>query len=109
MARSQSKAGEGRCNKVLKAIGDYWTLAIIGVLGQGERRFCEIERSVDGINPVTLTDRLKKMEKIGFVDRTEAPQSRCVTYSLSTRGRELLPITSSIQRFAEGFKVSSGK
>ena len=104
MKKSQPTGEGNRCDKVLKAIGDYWTLTIIGVLGQGERRFCEIERAIPTINPVTLTARLKKMEQIGFIERrTEAEKKIPVIYGLTSEGLELLPITTDIQKFAESF------
>jgi len=110
MKKSQLTGDGSRCDKVLKAIGDYWTLSIIGSLGQGERRFCEIERAVAGINPVTLTARLKKMEQIGLIERkTESEKKIPVIYALTSEGLELLPITESIQRFAEGFTSSKKK
>lgn len=103
MKKSQPTSGTVRCDKVLRAIGDYWTLALIGALGQGERRFCELERAVPGINPVTLTSRLKRMEGLGLIERrTESDRKLPVTYSLTTEGQELLPITMSIRDFAEG-------
>ncbi len=104
MIRSQHAVTGSRCNKVLKAIGDYWTLAIIGALGDGERRFCEIERAIAGVNPVTLTARLKKMEQLGLIERrTESEKKIPVIYALTEDGLELLPITVSIRRFAEEF------
>ena len=111
MKKSQlTTGGEKRCDKVLKAIGDYWTLSIIGSLGQGERRFCEIERAVVGINPVTLTARLKKMEKMGLIERRQESVAKIpVIYGLTPEGVELVPITASIRAFAEGFHPSPRK
>lgn len=104
MNRSQPIRETAVCDKVLKAIGDYWTLSIIGALGEGERRFCELERSVAGVNPVTLTARLKSMEEIGFITRTVEDETKIpVLYGLTAKGRDLLPITKSIRAFAEGF------
>ncbi|MFA6158180.1 MAG: helix-turn-helix domain-containing protein [Candidatus Paceibacterota bacterium] len=104
MKKSQpTTGGEKRCDKVLKSIGDYWALSIIEALGQGERRFCELERAVVGVNPVTLTSRLKKMERIGLIKRRkESAKKMPVAYSLTADGYELLPIAEDIRKFAEG-------
>jgi len=103
MKKSQPAGSGVRCDRVLKAIGDYWTLSIIGALGDGERRFCEIERALPAINPVTLTSRLKKMEALGLIGRrTESEKKIPVIYALTAEGRELVPITKSIRKFAEG-------
>lgn len=104
MARSQHTGKGERCDKVLKAVGDYWTLALIEVLGSGEKRFCELERAIPTINPVTLTARLKAMEGLGLIKRwTDSEKKIPVIYGLTDEGEELLPITVSIRKFAEEF------
>ncbi len=92
------------CNTVLKVIGDYWTISIIQAIGKQKHRFCELERLLPDSNPVTLTSRLKQMEAMGLLTRVKSPTDKIsVMYSLTDQGRELLPITSRIQKFAEGF------
>lgn len=88
----------------MKIIGDYWILSIIRVLGEGELRFCEIERGIEGINPVTLTNRLKKLEETGFLQRfEEAMGKQSVTYKLTKKGQGMLPIIASIETFSATF------
>lgn len=92
------------CNTVLKVIGDYWTISIIQNIGKQKRRFCELERLLPDSNPVTLTSRLKQMEAMGLLTRTKSLDDKIsVLYSLTDQGRELLPITIRIQKFAEGY------
>lgn len=89
------------CDHLLKVIGDYWTLSIVMELRRGEARFCELQRAVGNLNPVTLTNRLKKLEEAGFVKRrTESVDKLSVTYKLSKSGKGLLPILNEIQAFA---------
>ena len=57
------------CNASIKLLGDYWTLRIIDSLESGELRFCELQRQIDNLNPVTLTARLKKLEDAELIDR----------------------------------------
>lgn len=91
-------------SKELKILGDYWTLAIIQSLGDGEKRFCEIERSLTGINPTTLTNRLKKLESLKLINRrAEAVDKISVSYSLSDKGHAILPILNQIRIFAQQY------
>lgn len=90
------------CEKLLKLIGDYWTLNIIEALGKHERRFCEMERLLPAINPVTLTSRLKNMESINLIERRKEDKI-AVVYKLTSQGLKLIPIASNIRKFAEDF------
>lgn len=92
---------DDHCARLLKVIGDYRTLSIVMELRRGETRFCELQRAVGNLNPVTLTNRLKKLETAGFIDRrTESVDKLSVTYKLSKSGIGLLPILDEIQAFA---------
>lgn len=88
------------CDSTLKLLGDYWTLRIIGALQSCELRFCEVQRRVDNLNPVTLTDRLKKLEEAGLVIRAEDTVDKIsVTYRLTDRGTQALPVLDAINNF----------
>ncbi len=107
MNSRQHTTTEGQCTEVMKVIGDYWTMNIIKAIGSNTRRFCEIERILEDSNPVTLTSRLKKLESLGLITRTKDPADKvCVNYTLTTQGKELVPIAKKIEKFAESF---SGK
>jgi DNA-binding HxlR family transcriptional regulator len=89
----------------IKILGDYWTLRIIDRLGAGEIRFCDLQRAIDNCNPVTMTNRLKKLEEAGLIIRAaQLDEKNCVTYSLTTRGRDALPVVAAIDTFAEKAK-----
>ncbi|HTH93065.1 MAG TPA: helix-turn-helix domain-containing protein [Candidatus Paceibacterota bacterium] len=101
MKKSQASHNTPACNAVLKVIGDYWTLNIISAIGKQQRRFCELERLLPTSNPVTLTDRLKKLESLDLVSRIKSPEDKIsVIYSLTAQGRDLLPIALRIEKFA---------
>lgn len=89
------------CLASLKLLGDYWTLRIIGALGNGELRYCAIQREVGGINPVTLSTRLKAMEQAGLIQRAEETCDKIsVSYTLTSLGREALPVLAAMDRFS---------
>lgn len=92
-----SREVSAHCQSSLKLLGDFWTLKIIDVLSEKDARFCELQRKLGGLNPVTLTDRLKKLEDANLVDRTEDKKDKVsVTYSLTTVGRKAIPIIESM-------------
>ena len=67
-----------------------WTLLLIRDLAEGHSRFCELERSLSGISPRTLSLRLRALEEEGIVERHtfgEVPPR--VEYALTEKGRAL--------------------
>src|SRR5437899_859279 len=51
-----------------------WTLLVIRDLAEGRSRFCELERSLEGISPRTLSLRLRALEEEGIVARQTFPE-----------------------------------
>jgi len=65
-----------KCTALLTAIGDSlyviggkWKLRVIVALREGNKRFNEIQRTVDGISARVLSSELKELEMNGFVKR----------------------------------------
>ena len=60
-------------------------------------RFNELQRYIDGISFKTLSSSLKELERDGLIIRKEYPQiPPKVEYSLSKRGKSLMPILDSM-------------
>ena len=51
-----------------------WTLLVIRDLAEGRSRFCELERSLEGISPRTLSLRLRALEEEGIVAAPDVPR-----------------------------------
>ncbi|HEU4386410.1 MAG TPA: helix-turn-helix domain-containing protein [Blastocatellia bacterium] len=86
-----------RVDTMLKVIGDRWTLGIIHELSIGPRRTLEILGAFTGLSTKTLADRLKKLDRGGIIRRTSYPESPPrVEYSLTAKGRDLLPVVEAI-------------
>ena len=69
-------------------------------LADGRSRFCELERSLEGISPRTLSLRLRSLEEEGIVVRetfSEVPPR--VEYALTEKGRALVPIVESMRAY----------
>jgi len=77
-----------------------WTLLLVRDLAEGCTRFCELERSLQGISPRTLSLRLRALEEEGIVERqTFAEVPPRVEYALTEKGRALLPIIDGMREY----------
>ena len=77
-----------------------WTILIIRDLADGCSRFCELERSLEGISRRTLSLRLRALEEQGVVKRHTYPEvPPRVEYSLTEKGRALLPLIEDMRRY----------
>ncbi|HEX6899376.1 MAG TPA: helix-turn-helix domain-containing protein [Thermoanaerobaculia bacterium] len=78
----------------LDLLGDRWTLLVIrDLLFTGKRRFGELLASPEGIPTNILTDRLRRLEEGGLVEKTpyqlRPPRHE---YQLTAKGKDLLPV-----------------
>ena len=77
-----------------------WTLLVIRDLAEGRSRFCELERSLSGISPRTLSLRLRALEEEGIVERNTFPEvPPRVEYALTDKGRALVPLIESMRAY----------
>ena len=79
-----------------------WTLLLVRELAEGCSRFCELERSLAGISPRTLSLRLRALEEEGIVERSTFPAvPPRVEYALTEKGRALIPIIEDMRTYGE--------
>src|SRR5438046_734486 len=77
-----------------------WTILIIRDLAAGCSRFCELERSLAGISPRTLSLRLRALEEEGIVLRKTFPEvPPRVEYTLTSKGQALLPLVEDMRQY----------
>ena len=77
-----------------------WTLLVIRDLANGSSRFCELERSLEGISPRTLSLRLRALEEEGIVERHTYPEvPPRVEYALTEKGRALVPLIEDMRSY----------
>ena len=77
-----------------------WTILLIRDLSEGRTRFSELERSLEGISPRTLSLRLRALEEQGIVERKTFPEvPPRVEYSLTEKGRALVPIIEDMRSY----------
>ena len=53
--------GDCPITKVATLLSDTWTMLILRALTEGPKRFCEMEKWLDGISTRTLTLKLQKL------------------------------------------------
>jgi DNA-binding HxlR family transcriptional regulator len=88
--------------KTADIISGKWTLLILRDLSKGVNRFSALERSLAGISPKTLSERLKSLEKAGVVTRksfAEVPPR--VEYTLTVMGWDLIPLIDHMRQYGD--------
>jgi DNA-binding HxlR family transcriptional regulator len=95
-----------RCAEI---ISGKWTLLVIRDLADGSRRFCELERSLDGISPRTLSLRLRALEEHGVVERHTYPEvPPRVEYALTEKGGALVPLIEDMRAYGREWLFDGG-
>lgn len=96
---------ESKCPIIyaLDIIDQKWKLPIIWYLFQNDStRYNELKRKVNGITNIMLTKSLRELEENGLVIRiqydTVPPK---VEYSLTKRGKSLLPTLNELYKWGE--------
>jgi DNA-binding HxlR family transcriptional regulator len=87
--------------KAATVLGRKWTLEMIYNL-QEQKRFCELQEILGGVNPATLTQRLKTLEHAGIIIRNPISDGpRHVEYELSEKGKDLSNVLSSMAAWVQ--------
>jgi DNA-binding HxlR family transcriptional regulator len=84
-------------------IGQKWTLQIVNkLMDRPSRRFCEIQEELGGVNPGTLSSRLKMLEEEGIIRRVQVSAiPPHVEYSLTQMGAELHEVLQAVTRWSK--------
>lgn len=76
----------------LDVVGERWTLLIIRELFAGPRRFTDLLEGLPGISTNLLTERLKRLEEQGVLQRRILPPpAASIVYELTAVGQGLEP------------------
>ena len=90
--------------RALRLLGDVWTLLIVYTLLSGTKRFGELLQVMGNVSPKTLSQRLKMLDEIGFVQRQAFPEiPPRVEYRLTEKGLALVDIMEAIKHFGERY------
>ena len=96
-------SGEGCPIEVsLEVIGGMWKTLIIRELMNGTRRYSELHRALSPVTHKMLAQQLRDLENDGVLLRKVYPQvPPKVEYSLSTLGKELIPLMGAMKTWGE--------
>jgi DNA-binding HxlR family transcriptional regulator len=87
----------------LDIIGDAWTLLVLrDLLFYNKHRFADFLASPERISTNILTERLKRLERCGLIERRryrERPPRD--EYFVTTRGYDLLPVLRELTRWGK--------
>jgi DNA-binding HxlR family transcriptional regulator len=99
-----SAISNARCPvcRTADVISGKWTLLLIRDLAAGSSRFCELERSLEGISPRTLSLRLRALEEEGIIERHTFPEvPPRVEYALTRKGEALVPLIEDMRSYGK--------
>lgn len=85
----------------LDVLGDRWSLVVVRDMLVGKKRFGEFLASPEGIPTNILADRLRRLEAQGIIaKRAYATRPVRYQYSLTGKGRALLPVLQAMAHWA---------
>jgi DNA-binding HxlR family transcriptional regulator len=92
----------------LDVLGDKWTLLVLrDMLFHHKMLFNDLKDSLEGIPSKMLSNRLKKLECLGFISRKEGVlNKKNVYYLLENKGIETLPFLVELMLFTTKFFYS---
>jgi len=101
------KAGSptiGCVDSATEIIGNKWTpLLLRYFLNEKTVRFCQLQDMVGGINPRTLCAKLETLEHAGIITKKSIGDSGRCTYTLTSKGEDLLPVLNSMQQWSSKY------
>jgi DNA-binding HxlR family transcriptional regulator len=103
---SKLESHDGCIASAMQIIGNKWTALILRDLSSGPRRFSELERSIVGISPRTLSQRLDELEKCHIITKksfAEVPPR--IEYTLTAKGRDLVPLLKQMAKWGEKYQT----
>jgi DNA-binding HxlR family transcriptional regulator len=84
----------------LDVIGDRWTLLVLRELTFGPQRFTDLRRTLVGIPPRLLVERLETLQEQGLVERREVPDAPARhVYALTPAGEDIREPMRALSRF----------
>ena len=108
-ADAPSQACDAECpvRRTAELVGYKWTTLIVRDLLPGKRRYSDLLRSVSGISPRVLAERLRELEGAGLLTRTVFPTVPPTTeYALTELGYGLLPVIEAMAQFGQALAAA---
>jgi DNA-binding HxlR family transcriptional regulator len=95
--------------RTLDVVGERWTMLVLRELSWGRKRFSELLEALAGISTNLLSDRLKRLEENGMVERVfysdHPPRAQ---YKLTSKGKAFVPVLIAMRKYGEEWEPWSG-
>lgn len=87
----------------MSQLGGRWKFIILYTIRKSPRRFGQINQLIPSISNKVLTEQLRELEEDGIIHRTVLTDRIPVNveYSLSEKGKELVPIINLMEKWGE--------
>ncbi|MDO7386323.1 helix-turn-helix domain-containing protein [Acinetobacter baumannii] len=83
-------------------IADKWVLLILNILEHETQHFNLLKKNIEGISPKVLSQKLKMLERDGFIERKIQDSSPIrVDYSLTPLGQNVAAMAYQLKEWAE--------
>ncbi|EZI55454.1 hxlR-like helix-turn-helix family protein [Acinetobacter baumannii 25442_7] len=83
-------------------IADKWVLLILNILEHETQHFNLLKKNIEGISPKVLSQKLKMLERDGFIERKIQDTSPIrVDYSLTQLGQNVAAMAYQLKEWAE--------
>ncbi|HAV5935711.1 TPA: transcriptional regulator [Acinetobacter baumannii] len=83
-------------------IADKWVLLILNILEHETQHFNLLKKNIEGISPKVLSQKLKMLERDGFIERKIKDTSPIrVDYSLTPLGQNVAAMAYQLKEWAE--------
>ncbi|BBR74683.1 helix-turn-helix domain-containing protein [Acinetobacter baumannii] len=83
-------------------IADKWVLLILNILEHETKHFNLLKKNIEGISPKVLSQKLKMLERDGFIERKIQDTSPIrVDYSLTPLGQNVAAMAYQLKEWAE--------
>lgn len=99
-SKAAQRRSECPISSSLDILGDKWTLLVVRDLLDGKVRFSQFERSPEAIPTNILTDRLRRLEAAGLVERVKGATGSRFEYHITSSGLDLRPVLLALAAWA---------
>lgn len=89
--------------KIMSVLGGRWKFIILYTLRKSAKRFGQINQFIPSISNKVLTEQLRELEEDGIIERRVLTDRIPVNveYSLSKKGKELVPLIELMEKWGE--------
>ena len=94
---------------VRDVLGSKWAFHVVRALAESERGFNDLKRELRGVTAKTLSERLRELRCLGFVEKeVHATSPPTTTYRLTDPGEELAAVMADVESLVEVVECPDG-